>query len=154
MDTLANYIVIAGIGLTPRLSAVAYEALSLAQHLGGSVCFVHAGKDVPTTRAAIEAGLADLPFPGVARKLVIRPGRPDKVLCAEARSQNAQLLVAGALEKEGVLADLVGSTARRLARHAPCSVLLLPHPKMTGTAFERILAGMDKADAAAQVLGQ
>lgn len=65
--------------------------------------------------------------------LHFRIGRPHSELCDAARDLQAELLVVGPHEKQGML-DL-GDTAMRVAHHCPCTVLVarpLPEPAGSG----------------------
>ena len=53
------------------------------------------------------------------------PGRTQEILPAFARSQNAGLVVMGALARWGVKRMLIGSTAERVIDHLPCDVLIV-----------------------------
>ena len=53
------------------------------------------------------------------------PGRTHEILPAFTRSQNAGLVVMGALARWGVKRMLIGSTAERVIDHLPCDVLIV-----------------------------
>jgi len=53
------------------------------------------------------------------------PGRTQEILPTFARSQNAGLVVMGALARWGVKRMLIGSTAERVIDHLPCDVLIV-----------------------------
>jgi nucleotide-binding universal stress UspA family protein len=92
-----------------------------------------------------DAMLADTP-------LVIRPGRVEDVICRTAGEQRDDLIVAGALEREGALQYFLGSVARRIARHAPCSVLLLSEPHLPPSPFHRIVAAVKFDDVSSRMM--
>lgn len=131
---------LACVALSPRVQAVAAEALSLGRALGMEVSFVHAGEDSAEVRETLEEAVrASLGEGEAMPQLHIEEGRPDDVACSVAVQVDADLILAGALEKEGLLEGLLGTTGRRIARNAPCSVLLLPEPENAGTRFENIV---------------
>jgi nucleotide-binding universal stress UspA family protein len=63
----------------------------------------------------------------------------EDVICTAAERLGASLLVIGALEREKPLKDLVGSTARRVAQRAGCSVLLVSTAGRDASTWSRFL---------------
>lgn len=137
--------ILASIALSPRAEAVAGEAIDLARRLGATLSFVHVGADDADRRERVREVLAriagDAPPP-----FEIRSGDPAEVICDAGRDAGADLIVAGALEREGFLEGLRGSVARRIARLAPCSALLITEPSREGSPFDRVVAGVDEDD--------
>jgi nucleotide-binding universal stress UspA family protein len=133
--------------LSPRARAVAGEALALARAVRGELVFLHVGEDTPKTRGPLEEILREMKqreFAGadaLEGKVTLRivAGRPDEVVRRVALEHGANLIVAGALEKEGMIEGLFGSVARRIVRKAPCSVLLLTEPFPTQSRFHRMV---------------
>lgn len=115
--------ILACIADSPHAPVVRDGALWLAGALGAELSFINVGEDSPAARARLRDRLLD-PVGEAERPLLIRPGQPEQVICDAARDTDADLIFAGALEQEGVYRDLFGSVARRVARRAPCSVLL------------------------------
>jgi nucleotide-binding universal stress UspA family protein len=66
-------------------------------------------------------------------ELSVRSGQPADAIIEAAEENGADLIVAGARQKEGLLKYYMGSVARRIARNAPCSVLLLIDPNVKPT---------------------
>lgn len=83
-------------------------------------------------------------------ELVVRIGRPDEALRELAQEIEAGMMVVGARGERGGVWRLFGSTAERVARQAPCALLLArslpPGPMRTA------LVAVDDSDAAGQVL--
>lgn len=133
--------ILASIALSPRAEAVAGEAIELARRFGAALSFVHVGVDDAERRERVARVLAriagDAPPP-----FEIRSGDPAEVICDAGRDAGADLIVAGALEREGFLEGLRGSVARRIARLAPCSALLLTEPSREGSPFDRVVVGI------------
>jgi nucleotide-binding universal stress UspA family protein len=119
--------IMASLALSPRAGAVAAEAQHVARVMGASLTVLHVGPDTPDNRRQLSDRLAGA---GVAADtMTFAPGRPERIICRVARQAGADLIVLGALEREGPLQYYVGSVARRVARGAPCSVLLLTEPR-------------------------
>lgn len=138
--------------LSPRAEALIGEGASLCRRLGATPVFLHCGEDTPAARAKLEAllraHLGEDPPP-----IHFRLGDPADLICSLAKEEQVDLILAGALEKEGWVESIWGSVARRIARHAHCSVLLLPHPRSGGSQFERIAAVIDSNEHSARAMG-
>jgi nucleotide-binding universal stress UspA family protein len=62
---------------------------------------------------------------------VIRTGSPVEEICAFAKDEDVDLIITATHGRTGLKHVLIGSTAERVVRHAPCAVLVVPsHPKM------------------------
>jgi nucleotide-binding universal stress UspA family protein len=121
----------------PRAGNLAGEAAALARLYGAELHIVHAGADSPEARKRLKEILAEVGWEGDA-PMTLRAGRPDEVVREVASTMDADLVVAGALEKEGFAKEIFGSTARRLARRVHCPILLFTEPVVTGTPYQRI----------------
>jgi nucleotide-binding universal stress UspA family protein len=61
---------------------------------------------------------------GIDLKTMMRPGHPAKTILEVARESGFDLIVVGHSGLSGVWA-LLGTTAEKVSRHAPCSVLIV-----------------------------
>lgn len=122
---------------SPRLAAVLNEAHRLAAAFDAQCVIVHVGEKSTSVRTRLEQELAASAF-GVQTAVVIETGNPAEALIKAAKEHGADLIIAGALAKEGLFTYYVGSVARTLARHAHCSVLLLTEPHVKQNPFDRI----------------
>ena len=78
----------------------------------------HYGKLVAEART--KAGEA-----GVDLKTVLRPGHPAQTIVAVAKEGKFDLVLVGHTGLSGVWAAFLGTTAEKVSRHAPCSVLIV-----------------------------
>lgn len=62
---------------------------------------------------------------GVKLAVRIVAGSAPKLLCDVAKEVRADLLVIGASGRSGIWAGVLGTTAHKVAHHAPCSVLVV-----------------------------
>lgn len=131
--------ILAALAYSPRTAAVACEARRLAHALDAGLTFLHVGKDTDETRKIIERAIQEAGLGVPPSSVLVRPGRVDTIVCNAAKEIGADLIVLGALEKEGPVEYYLGSAARRIARNAPCSVLLLTEPRNEPAAFQRIV---------------
>ncbi len=129
-------LILACLALSPRAQAVAGEALTLARALSAEIVFVHAGEDTAECRAGVERVLLAVAPPGTPiPRYLIREGSPHAVVAAVAEELGPDLVLAGALEREGLVEGLFGSVARRIVRSVPRSVLLITQPVREGSPF-------------------
>jgi nucleotide-binding universal stress UspA family protein len=76
--------------------------------------------------------------------IAVRSGPPADEIVAYAEDQAIDLIVLGAHGHGFLDRLLIGSVAERVARRAPCSVLLVPHASRRLTAFEvKAAAGVE-----------
>lgn len=129
--------VLASIARSPRAAAVAAEAYRIASLYGARIACVHAGEDTPDVRADLTR-LLEVAGAGSAELDIVDAGA-SRTVCRLAEERDADLVVAGALEKEGALEYYVGSIARKIARKAPCSVLLLTAPQLPPRPFTTVV---------------
>lgn len=111
---------------TPRAAAVVATARLWAHLYDAKLSFLHVTDNVATARDAMTRYVPADVLP--LEEIHFKTGRPDWVICNEARRIKATLIMLGALEQEGLVTSILGSVARRVARRAPCSVLLLTKP--------------------------
>ena len=86
---------------------------------------------------------------GVATR--VGTGLPSEEVIAAANAEDADLVIVGTRGKSGLAHVLLGSTAERVIRMAPCPVLAVPMPNAEnqvgqGVALERILVPTDFSD--------
>jgi hypothetical protein len=107
---------------------VACEAHRWSTVLGAELIFLHVGQDNAETRALFDRSLKERGLSGA--QIEFRNGKPGKVILRAATELKADLIIAGALERENALTYFVGSVARQMARSADCSVLLITEPRL------------------------
>jgi universal stress protein A len=80
-------------------------------------------------RNSLDAFASKIP-PGVTVEKVVRFGtrEPVELIVEEANDVSADLIVVGTHAYTGLRRVLLGSTAERVARHAPCPVLIVRRP--------------------------
>lgn len=62
---------------------------------------------------------------GVEIKTVVRPGHPAKTIVEVAKEGKFDLILVGHTGLSEVWAKFLGTTAEKVSRHAPCSVLIV-----------------------------
>jgi nucleotide-binding universal stress UspA family protein len=62
---------------------------------------------------------------GVKLRTIMRPGHPAQTIVEVAKEGNFDLILVGHTGLSGVWAAFLGTTAEKVSRHAPCSVLIV-----------------------------
>jgi nucleotide-binding universal stress UspA family protein len=62
---------------------------------------------------------------GVKLKSLVRPGHPAQTILEVAKEGSYDLILVGHSGLSGVWATFLGTTAEKVSRHAPCSVLIV-----------------------------
>ena len=127
-------------------------AIEMAERNDGQIEIVHASQpgdyvlpppfDIvslgPDTRAlqhaegALASKAALVRKAGVAVSTQLLTGVPHEGIVARAQDSQADLVVVGSRGHTGLAHVLVGSVAERVVRHAPCPILVVPHPAARG----------------------
>ena len=128
---------------SPRLTAVLNEAHRLLKMLGAWPIIVHVGEEKPTTRIRLEEAIDRSHFNDHPPICIVQDGAPADVLIDVANTYDADLIIAGALAKEGLFKYYLGSVARSIARYAPCSVLLFTEPQAKPRPIERVQCAIE-----------
>ena len=143
--------VVAGVALSPHAPLIAIAAAAIAERLNARPVYVHAGEESELKREKLEQLLRMAGIPE-NHDLLIQDVDPVDAVSDTAARYDAAMIVAGALEEEGMLQRIVGSVARRIARKAECPVLLLPLQVQGLPRFERVVVGARFDDDIAPVL--
>lgn len=122
--------ILIGFAFSPNLKANVFEAMRLANFLGGHLYFLHVGnktvyKEQMFLEIIEEAGIELKEF-----SILWEEGDPVKVIFEQCKKNDIDLLLLGALQRENMFKFYMGSIARKLTRKALCSVLLLIKPSV------------------------
>jgi nucleotide-binding universal stress UspA family protein len=73
----------------------------------------------------LEAAKVKAKEAGIDLKTLMRPGHPAQTIVAVAKESKFDLVLVGHTGLSGVWAAFLGTTAEKVSRHAPCSVLIV-----------------------------
>jgi nucleotide-binding universal stress UspA family protein len=73
----------------------------------------------------LEAAKAKAKAAGIEIKTLMHPGHPAQTIVAVAKEGKFDLVLVGHTGLSGVWAAFLGTTAEKVSRHAPCSVLIV-----------------------------
>lgn len=127
------------IAFSPRMEALIAEARRLIGIFQGELILIHVGVKTPELEQKLseitQKYCADL----TRIKTLWKEGKPAKTILKTCAEENVDLLVLGALKKEGLLTYYLGSVARKVIRKSPCSVLTLIEPSLETSKFEKVV---------------
>src|SRR4029450_215601 len=123
---------------SPRFKQVLAEAKRIRDRFAAELHLIYVGRRNPETPRKFSDVLAELELPDDS-PIHYEEGDPAEAILAALTRENIDVLVAGALEKEGVLHPFLGNVARRLVREANCSVMLFTHPQKNPKPLRRVV---------------
>lgn len=127
------------IAFSPRIEALISETKRLVELFGSELILVHIGKKTDELEVMLEEIIVKTGLDKLRTKLIWKEGKPVKMIIEACKEENADLLIAGAMKREGLLTYYMGSVGRKIIRKAPCSVLTLIDPKVESTVFDKIV---------------
>jgi nucleotide-binding universal stress UspA family protein len=117
--------ILIGIAFSPNIVANIHEAVRLANMFNSDLVCVHVGEKTKEKETQLQEIFEQAPTLLNKISFLYQSGNPVEVILETCKTQNIDLLILGALQKENIYKYYVGSIARILTRKAPCSVLLL-----------------------------
>tara|TARA_B100001093_G_scaffold148536_1_gene141277 strand:+ start:111 stop:959 length:849 start_codon:yes stop_codon:yes gene_type:complete len=122
--------VLVGVAFSPNLQANVFEALRMSALFDASLVMVHVGEKTRSKEARLQKIIADFPGSTPEYTVLWKAGHPAEVLLRACEDEKADILILGALKREGLLKYYIGSVARKLTRKCHCDVLLLIKPSV------------------------
>lgn len=122
--------ILTGIAFSPTLKANVYETLRLGSLLKAKVVLVHVGEKSTEKEQQIEAYCNAFPEFKSHVSVIWKSGDPVDVIITACHDNNADLLILGAAKREKLMKFYLGSIARKIAKKAPCSLLLFIKPSI------------------------
>ena len=127
------------IAFSPRMEALICEAKRLKDIFDSELVLIHVGDRTQDSESVIIDIIKKHGINNEKVKIVWEKGNPAKRIIQACKEENVDLLVAGALKKEGFFKYYIGSVARKIIRKSSCSVLMLIEPLEKPTPFERVV---------------
>lgn len=102
----------------------------VALMVGPDVCAAVSEREIASAaREGIEKLLREQIDAAIPRVVHAFVGNPWSAICAYAKKNAIDLIVIGTHGRTGISHAVIGSTAERIVRHAPCPVLTVKHPE-------------------------
>jgi nucleotide-binding universal stress UspA family protein len=140
------------IAFSPTAERMLAEAIFFARLLEARLVLIHVGNHGQKEEHLLHHFLANR---GIAREEVTvlwQQGVPAKEILKACETEKVDLLIAGALKKEGMIQYYLGSIARDIMRKARCSVLLLTQPALIPSGFRNIVVDAEDNPSVRQAL--
>lgn len=130
------------VAFSPRMEKVLSEAKILSDKFGATLILMHVGERTRTKEHRLSELMSKCGINESKARVVWNEGNPVDTLLHLCKLHIVDLLVMGALRKENMIQYYVGTVARKIARKAKCSVLLLTEPSAQGTRFRRMVVNV------------
>jgi nucleotide-binding universal stress UspA family protein len=131
------------IAFSPRVEAMLAETIRLKNTWEAELVLIHVGEHGDTEKHTLNKLLSKHNLSADDVTVCWRKGKPANEILKACKEQQIDLLVTGALRKEGLVQHYVGSIARKILRKANCSVLTLIQPSVTPAPFDNIVVSAD-----------
>ncbi|MFD1615802.1 universal stress protein [Gelatiniphilus marinus] len=141
-----------GVAFSPNLKANIFEAARLSVVFGSKLFLIHVGENSNEKTNQLKTILKHFEKDNLDYKLVFKTGNPVDVILSTSEEKKIDLLILGALQREGFLKYYVGSIARKITRKAKCSVLLLIKPSVKRVPCEHVVVNGLKAPKTEQTI--
>ena len=137
-------VIATAIAKSPNLEANIFESIRITSMLGERLVLIHVGQHTEEDEKLVRGIVDSCNVKVMEVELVWGEGDPVDVILDVSLEKKVDLIIAGALPREGLLRYYLGSIARRLVRGANCSVLLMTHPsKLKNTCGKIVVNGLD-----------
>ncbi len=127
------------VAFSPRCEAIIAEARQLQQAFHSQMIFIHVGKKSMQEEQYLKHLLHRFQLDQPNNEVIWREGDPVETILEICQTQNVDLLVAGALEKETLLKYFLGGISRQLSRKVKCSMLMLTEPNIHPGGFKHLV---------------
>jgi nucleotide-binding universal stress UspA family protein len=116
------------IAFSPTSQALLKEAAKWTVQFNAQLVLLHVGKHSTEEDAKMRALIQSVDLSNKEPIILWRDGKPVDEILNVCKNENIDLLVAGALKKENLLQNYIGTVARKIMRKANCSVLMIQNP--------------------------
>ncbi len=129
---------------SPNFEANIYESIRIKKMIGQQLFLIHVGDYDAQLEKRIKEVIASSEGSVDNVEIVWQKGDPAQVILEVAKQKNIDLIIAGAMPREGLVKYYMGSVARRLVRASNCSILLMTHPsKLKSTCGCMVVNGLN-----------
>lgn len=128
-----------GVAFSPNMKANIYEAARLSLFFNARLYLIHVGKYEEEKHIILKDALIPFVKDGLDYEVVFNDGNPVEVIISVTQNNHIDLLILGALQREGIVKYYVGSIARKITRKVKCSILLLIKPSVQRVACEHVV---------------
>ena len=133
------------IAFSPKMEANICESVRIRNMLGEKLFLIHIGEEDPQQgKAQMEKVLGEMNCGPDEYEIIWEHGDTVEAIVRVTRDYHIDLLISGAIPKEGLLRYYMGSVARKLVRKVNCSILLMTNAKKLRERCRKIVVnGLD-----------
>lgn len=131
---------------SPRLEANLAEASRIRSLFNAHLYLIHVGEFSSSDEQSLTGLLAEHQLNAENTSVEWKHGNTVETILECCNENEVDMLITGAMEKEGMLTYLKGSVARQLGRKAECSVLMLTEPSVHPHAFKNIVVSSNSEE--------
>lgn len=131
------------IGFSPTSQALLNEASRLASKFDAQLVLVHVGNHGKEEERKMDELTQSVNLSNTKPLIFWRNGDPVKEILKICNSENIDLLVAGALKKENIVQNYIGTVARKIMRIADCSILMIQNPILERKPVQNIVVNAE-----------
>lgn len=140
------------IAFSPRAEAMLAEAVRLMKLFMADMVLIHVGSHKQKDVERMNKLLSKVGLSPNDVTLCWREGKPASEILAACSEYSVDLLITGALKKEGLVQHYLGSVARRILRKSRCSVLTIVQPRIDPQPFLNIVADAEESPNVAETV--
>jgi nucleotide-binding universal stress UspA family protein len=130
------------VAFSPRMEKILAEAQILATKFNAQLILLHVGERTRDKENKLAELMTKNGIDEKKTRVVWNEGEPVETILHLCKLHIVDLLVLGALEKENMLQFYLGTIARKIARRAKCSVLMLTEPSTSGSRFRKMVVNV------------
>lgn len=142
------------IAFSPRMEALIAETKRLVGVFDAELLLIHVGEKTDELEEKLDLILDAHALKGPKTSVLWKEGKPAKRIIQTCEEEQVDLLVLGALKKEGLLTYYIGSVARKVIRKIKCSVLTLIEPQLSTTQFCQVVINGTQLDETPHVIAE
>lgn len=131
------------VAFSPTAGALLAEACRLAKLFDSQLILMHVGNRNAEEDKKLNELIQTVNLLGVTYKIIWRTGNPATEILHVCQEENIDLLVAGALKKENLLQNYIGTVARKIMRKSDCSVLMIQNPTKNPSPLRNVVVAAE-----------
>ena len=140
------------LAFSPTCSALLAETARLMKLYHSKLILIHVGIKDPEKEALLDSLLNQFKIKKEDITIVWKMGKTAKTIIKVCKKEKVDLLIAGALKHETLINYYIGSTARKILRKAPCSVLIFTEPSEKQRLLDEIIIDVEDSPVKSQVI--
>jgi nucleotide-binding universal stress UspA family protein len=131
------------IAFSPTSLALLVEAARWASQLKAQLVLMHVGNHDKEIEGRMDALIQSANVTTLQPTILWRSGDPVEEILKVCQSEKIDLLLAGALKKENLLQNYIGTVARKIMRKADCSILMIQNPSQQNKFIRNIVVNAE-----------